>query len=306
MSELRHTIDDYLQIRRSLGFKLEPEGRLLPDFVSFLEQHGASHITAEIALQWATAPCNATIQWWTHRLSIVRQFARFASAIDSDHEVPARDLLPQHKPKKLIPYVYGDDDVKCLIRQAEQLSGLKAKTYATLIGLLYTTGMRVGEAISLNRADINWQQGVLTIRHAKFNKSRELPLHPSTTAVLRQYADVRDSNVCPRGPGFLLSLAGTRLHYKNVHETFLRLVRDTYLNNQQPHRPRIHDLRHTFAIKTLVRWYQDGLDVEPLLPTLSTYLGHVSPSSTYWYLSATSELMEKAAQRLDQSLGVLP
>lgn len=306
MSELRQTVSEYLQIRRSLGFKLGREGRLLPDFVSFLEQQNAVHVSTELALQWATAPSNTTIRWWNTRLTIVRQFSRFASAIDSGHEVPASNLLPQHKSKKLMPYIYSDKDVQCLMCQAERLCGLKAKTYATLIGLLYTTGMRIGEAIRLNCSDINWPQGVLTIRHAKFNKSRQLPLHPSTTAALRQYADVRDSSVCPQGPGFLLSLAGTRLHYKNVHEAFLRLVQDTYLNNQWPHRPRIHDFRHTFAIKTLTRWYQDGLDVDPLLPTLSTYLGHVSPSSTYWYLSATSELMDQAAQRLDQALGVLP
>lgn len=306
MSKLRQTVDNYLQMRRSLGFKLEKEGRLLPDFISFLERHSATHITSDLALQWATAPSNATIQWWARRLTIVRQFAQFVSTIDSDHEVPAKNLLPQYKSAKLVPYVYSDDDIRCLMHKAGGLHELKAKTYSTLLGLLYTTGMRVGEVIDLNNSDINWQQGVLTIHHAKFNKSRQLPLHPSTTAVLRQYADIRDSSVCPHSPSFLLSLAGTRLHYKNVHVTFLSLIRDTYLNDQQPHRPRIHDFRHTFAIRTLTRWYQEDLDVDVLLPSLSTYLGHVSPSTTYWYLSATPELMEQAAKRLDHSLGVLP
>jgi integrase len=306
MTKLRQTVDNYLQIRRTLGFKLERDGRLLPDFISFLEQHNAPHITSDLALQWATAPSNTTIRWWADRLAIVRQFARFVSAIDSDHEVPAKDLLPQYRSAKLVPYVYSDDDIKCLMHKADRLYGLKAETYSTLFGLLYTTGMRVGEVIALNNTDINWQQGVLTIHHAKFSKSRQLPLHPSTTEVLRQYADIRDSSVCPRSPSFLLSLAGTRLHYKNVHETFLSLIRDTYLNDQQPHRPRIHDLRHTFAIKTLTRWYQEDLDVDALLPSLSTYLGHVSPSTTYWYLSATPKLMEQAAKRLDHTLGVLP
>ena len=306
MNELRQTVDHYLQIRRSLGFKLAREGHLLPNFVAFMEQQGAVHITGSLALQWAITSANATIRWQTRRLGIIRQFARFASTIDADHEVPAKDLLPQHKVPKLLPYVYCDDDVKYLMRAADRLYGLKAKTYATLLGLLYTTGMRVGEAISLNNADIDWQHELLTVRHAKFNKSRELPLHPSTMEALRQYADIRDSSVCPRSPSFLLSLAGTRLLYKNVHFVFLKLVQGTYLNDQRPHRPRIHDLRHTFAVRSLARWYQEGLDIEPLLPSLSTYLGHVSPATTYWYLSATPELMDNALDRLDQSLGVLP
>jgi integrase len=184
------------------------------------------------------------------------------------------------------------------------LSGLKAHTYATLIGLLMATGMRVGEVLALDRTDIDWQTGILVVRHAKFGKSRELPLHPTTVQALLTYKGERD-RCLPRqhSPGFLLSLAGTRLLYKNVHFTFLRLLRQAGLAGRRPRRPRIHDMRHTFAIKALLRWHRDGVDVSTHLPALSTYLGHVNPSDTYWYLTATPELLQLAAGRLEHALG---
>jgi len=307
MSKLRPLVDQYLEIRRGLGYKLEREGRLLPDFVSFLHTRSTSHITAALALEWAMASQKATTSWWSMRLSIIRQFARFAHAFDPCHEVPAQDLIPTTGRARRLPYIYDDADIRCLMVRCRCLPGLKAVTYATLFGLLYTTGMRVGEAIGLQRTDVDWQHAVLTIHHAKFDKSRQIPLHPSTMMALQHYVRSRDKAIpCPRDGNFLLSLTGTQLHYKNVHMTFMRLIRSTSLAEQQSTRPRLHDLRHSFAVRTLVQWQQRGLDVEPRLPTLSTYLGHVSPSSTYWYLHATTEMLAPAAQRLDHALGVLP
>lgn len=307
MSRLRHLVNHYLEVRRGLGYKLEREGRLLPDFVSFLQSRHASHITAALALEWATASPLATTRWWSTRLSIVRLFACFANGFDPGHEVPATDLVPTTARSRRVPYIYHDDDIKCLMVHTRCFQGLKAETYATLLGLLYVTGMRVGEAIRLQRTDVDLEQGLLTVRHTKFDKSRQLPLHPGTIKALRQYAKRRDAAVpCPRADNFLLSLAGTQLHYKNVHKTFMHLLLSTHLGQRLPARPRIHDLRHSFAVRTLVQWQQQGLDVEARLPALSTYLGHVCPSGTYWYLHATSEMLVPAAKRLDYALGVLP
>jgi integrase len=183
----------------------------------------------------------------------------------------------------------------------------RAHTYRTLIGLLASTGMRVGEAIDLDRTSLDGVHGVITVRHGKFGKSREVPLHSSTLEALEEYVRHRHRRCSrPVSSAFFLSLAASRLIYRNVHPTFLRLVGWAGLADRKPRRPRIHDLRHTFAVRTLIDWYWAGLDVERQLPILSTYLGHVSPSSTYWYLSAVPELLGVAARRLEESLGELP
>jgi integrase len=307
MSPLAEAVKQYLQLRRGLGYKLEREGRLLPDFVAFVERDGGSHITAERALHWATLPAQATPRWWATRLGMVRQLSRYLGALDPRTEVPSPQLLPTWTSRKQPPYLYADADIAALLGAAQKLDGLKSATYATLFGLLAATGMRVGEALRLDRADVDWRARTLLIRHSKFGKSRELPLHPSTVEALRRYARQRDRFVPrPRSPSFLLSLAGTRLHYKNVHFCFLRLLRRAGLADRQPRRPRIHDLRHTFALKTIADGYRADLDVQARLSVLSTYLGHVCPSHTYWYLSAAPELLQLAAERLDESLGALP
>jgi integrase len=291
-------------MRRALGYKLEREGHLLPDFAAFLECYGVPCITTEYALRWAMMSDSASPRWWACRLSIVRRFALFASAFDARTEIPPHDLLPRTGSRRLTPYVYSQDDILALMAATHRLKGLKAHTYATLFGLLAVTGMRVGEVLALDRTDIDWQAGVLVVQHAKFGKSRALPLHPTTVQALLAYNGERDRYLPQqRSPAFLLSLAGTRLHYKNVHVTFLRLLHQSGLTERRPRRPRIHDLRHTFTIKTLLRWHREGVDVSSHLPALSTYLGHVNPSHTYWYLTATPELLQLAAGRLEQVLG---
>jgi integrase len=307
MSALADAVKQYLELRRGLGYKLEREGHLLPDFVAFIEHDGGSYITAERALHWATLPAQATPKWWATRLGMVRELAKYVSALDSRTEVPSPQLLPTGTPQKLPPYLYTDEQIVALMRAARTLHGLKGVTYATLLGLLATTGMRVGEALHLDRADVDWRERVLLIRRSKFGKSRELPLEPSTVQALRNYARQRDRLLPhPRSPSFLLSLAGTRLHYKNVHFCFLRLLHLAGLADRKPRRPRLHDLRHTFALKTIADSYRAGLNVQVRLSSLSTYLGHVCPSHTYWYLSAAPGLLDLAAERLDSSLGVLP
>jgi integrase len=310
MSGLHRILRDYLALRRSLGFKLEREGALLSDFVAFVEKSGSRVITVPLALAWAKQPSDATPYWWATRLAMVRGFARYARTLDSSHEVPPRDLLPATRSRPL-PYIYSEIDVCALMdathRVYRRRDPFRSHTYRTLIGLLACTGMRVGETIHLDRLDLDPNEGIITVRDGKFGKSREVPLHPSTLDALLEYARHRDRRFPhPKSSAFFLSLAGTRLIYKNVHLTFLRLVEWAGLAQRQPRRPRIHDLRHSFAVHTLADAYHAGLDVERQVPLLSTYLGHVSPSSTYWYLSAVPELLGAAARRLETSLGALP
>jgi integrase/recombinase XerD len=178
---------------------------------------------------------------------------------------------------------------------------LRAATYATVIGLLAATGMRVGETIALDRGDVDLTCALIVVRNGKFGKSRQLPLHPSAIEALTGYADTRD-RLCPapRTPAWFVSTTGTRLIYRNVHFVFHRLTQQAGLRARLPRcRPRPHDLRHTFAVATLLDWYRDGGDVAARMPLLSTYLGHAQPANTYWYLSAAPELLAEAARRLE-------
>jgi len=293
---------DYLALRRSVGFKLETAGQLLPKFIAYLERRHVARITCELALAWATLPPGKP-GLWAVRLSLVRGFARFLHARDPRTEIPPLDLLPQRR-WRATPYLYSPAEISALVRAAESLRPpLMAATYSTILGLLAATGMRRGEVLALDRDDIDWQHGLVLVRNSKFGKSRELPLHPTTLDALRAYARVRD-RLCPRPTtrSFFVSLAGTRLLDHLLHRIFHRLCRTVGIVARAPHcRPRIHDLRHTFAVRTLLEWYRSGADVERKLPLLSTYLGHFDPASTYWYLSAAPELLSLAAQRLERA-----
>jgi integrase len=308
MSALRHALLDYLHLRRSLGYKLSRAEKLLRQFLDYLEAAGAVAITTEHALAWACQPKNIDSGWRSQRLSVVRGFANYLQNIDVHAEVPARDLLPW-RPRRASPYLYTEQDIVALIEAAKTLSSpLRVATYQTLIGLLAVTGMRVGEGINLDRDDFDATHGVLLIRHAKFNKTRELPLHPTTVSALRSYLDRRDrQRLRVRTPALLISPAGTRLLYCNVHSTFKRLVHQAgLLPRTRSCRPRIHDLRHGFAVRTLIEAYRDGADTRQRLTVLSTYLGHVDPAKTYWYLSASPELLGRAAERLERHGGGRP
>lgn len=301
MTALRRALADYLRTRRVLGFKLKREGELLPQFVAYLDERGASFVTTVAAIEWATQPREAAPGWWTQRLVVVRGFAKYLQTIEPKTEVPSLDHLPHHRARSA-PYVYSADDVTALLSAADTLrSPLKTTTYRALLGVLAVTGMRVGEAIALDERDVDRRRAVLVVRKTKFDKSREVPLHASTVEALDRYRQVRD-RLAPRrdSSSFFISTVGSRLIYNNVHETFLRLVYAAGLGKRRP-RPTIHDLRHTFAIQTVLCWYRDGADVEARLPLLSTYLGHVGPSSTYWYLTAVPELLEAATVRLERS-----
>jgi integrase/recombinase XerD len=294
-------LSDYLAMRRALGFKLERQGALMAQFVAYLDSVDATRITTDAVLAWATQPHEASAYWWSCRLRAARLFAKYMINIDPTTEVPPADLLPATR-LRATPFIYSPSDIAALMAAAEKSTNvpLVAANYRTLIGLLVVTGMRVGEAINLDRDDLDLDEGVLVVRQGKFGKSRELVLNPSTMVALRDHASVRQ-RYCPRPrtAALFVSDRGTRLIYKNVHQRFHQLTQAAGLAPRTATcRPRMHDLRHTFAVNTLLGWYRDGTDVQARLPLLSTYLGHVHPGCTYWYLTATPELLALAAQRL--------
>jgi integrase len=307
VSRLAAAADEYLRMRRVLGFKLYHHTWWLPDFVAFVHSQGSSTITAELAVRWAQQPAHGHPNWWAAKLAAIRHFARYYRAYDPRTEVPGADLLPKQKVRHP-PYIYTEDEIGTLLERARRLPRpLQREAYSTLLGLLVVTGMRVGEALALDDPDIDWHRSLLTVRRGKFGKTRLLPLHPSTMAALHRYARVRD-RLCPHRsiPSFFVSSTGRRVILQNLQHVFLRLVRLCRIGQHHPRTPRLHDLRHSFAVKTIREWYSTGVEVEPRMAALATYLGHVCPSSTYWYLTATPDLLALACGRLEQAVRVQP
>ena len=312
MNTLLQALDEYLALRQAMGFQVRDARSLLGRFIAFLEQQEATYITHELALHWATEPRAVQPAEWARRLSLVRGFARYRSATDPRTQIPATGVLP-YQPQRASPYLYSDAEIGQLLQAAEHLpspTGLRAHTYVAAFGLLAVTGMRVGELVGLDNTDVDLTRGHLTIRHGKFGKSRLLPLHPTTRDALYHYVVERDSRYpIPQTPSFLVSEQGTRLSNWALRRTFVTLSRQIGLRGPaDSHGPRLHDFRHRFAVAVLLRWYREGVDVERHLPELSTYLGHVKVSDTYYYLSATPELLQLAMNRLehDRPQGVWP
>jgi integrase/recombinase XerD len=305
MNTLRQAAQEYLTMRRSLGYKLQEAGKRLLDFITFMEQRRASYITQSLALAWAKQPSDVQPGEWARRLSCVRSFARHRSATDPRTQIPPAALLP-YRPKRAQPYMYSDEEIKELLRAALKLpakSGLRPWTYHCLFGLLSVTGLRVGEAQNLELQDVDLRAGVLTIRGAKFGKSRLVPLHASTRRVLADYIARREQVWANRPVSSYLFVSnwGNRLDGGDIRRTFYALSRQIGLRGPSDSRgPRLHDMRHGFASKTLLRWYRAGENAEQRLPILSAYLGHVHWSDTFWYLSALPELMHEAMSRLER------
>jgi integrase len=304
MSALGRHVEEYLALRRSFGFKLEREEQLLAQFVCYTETAGEEHLTSELAIAWAKLPVAASPNHWAKRLGVVRCFAVYLATIDPVTEMPPSGIFPtkRHRPA---PYLFSEPDVERVLQAARGLSpALRAATHEALFGLLAVSGMRIGEATGLARADVDLESGVITIRHAKFDRTRLVPLHDSTTAALSVYATTRD-RLCarPRADVFFCSSVGTALDRSGVDKTFRKITTALGLRTATI-RPRVHDLRHGFAVRTLVDWQRQGVAIDRHLATLSGYLGHVAPSDTYWYLSAVPELMTLAAERLDARFGM--
>jgi integrase len=303
VSALSAHVADYLRLRRALGFKLERAGHLLPQLVAYLEAAGAATVTSDLAIAWARLPQHAQPNHWAQRLAIARGFARYLQALDPATQVPPPGVFAtrRHRPT---PFLWSQRDICRLLESTRALRpALRAASYEALLGLLATCGMRVGEATGLDRDDVDLRAGLITIRHAKFDRPRLVPLHPTVTEALSRYATERD-RLCPRPHcrAFFVSSAGTRLDRSGVDKTLRKITTSLGIRTETVH-PRAHDLRHSFAVDTLIRWQLSGLSVDEHIATLSTYLGHVSPADTYWYLSASPELMGLAAERLHARFG---
>jgi len=300
MNKLKKAVRNYINLRRSLGYKMREALPLLMDFVSFLNEHDADHISIPLALEWARQNPNAQPAHWAQRLTNVRCFARYWSATDPRTEIPPWNLLP-HPPKRAHLHLYTNDEIRQLLQSARALGGLRGQTYCCLFGLLAVTGLRISEAMNLRSDEVDLRQGIVLVTGAKFGKTRLVPLHPSTVKVLASYVRQRDRAFNRDLPRFFISTRGCRMEIGKVHRTFYKLSRQIGLRGPQAsHGPRLHDFRHRFAVETLLEWYRSGNDVERRLPVLSTYLGHVDVRDTYWYLTVCPELMGLAVKRLER------
>lgn len=307
MNELRDALEEYLAIRRSLGFKLHTDARILRTFVVFAERDGSDHITVALVLRWIAQPSRAQAPRRAKCLSVVRCFARWWSATDPRTQVPPQDLLPLRMNLRRRPHAYDEDDVPRLLTEAARLpsrKGLRGLTFVTFLGVIAATGLRLSEALALDRGDVDLQKALLTIRRTKFGKDRVIPVHPTTRQALAEYAAERD-RILRRfsGPAFFVAETGRRLTEWAARYAFARISQRIGLRRPVPHYgcgrgPRLHDLRHRFAVRTLVDWYRAGVNVDQEMPKLAAYLGHGSVASTYWYLEAVPELLLLATERL--------
>jgi integrase len=314
MNTLREASEQYLRLRRELGYKLREPAGLLRNFVAFAEREGADHVSTDLALRWAQQSPGAQPATWAGRLGVVRRFAVWLSAKDRRTEVPPAGLLPCRYRRKR-PYLYSDKEIENIVRAAGRLpsaAGLKGRTFATIFGLLAVTGLRVSEALALDRQDVDLKEGILRVRRTKFGKSRLVAVHESTRQILADYARARDRVVQrPATEAFFLSERGRRVTEWAARYNFAKVSREVGLraattNCRHGRGPRLHDMRHRFAICTLLGWYRAGTDVEREIPKLATYLGHVHVNETYWYLEAIPELLELATRRLESAKEAKP
>lgn len=308
MNTLAEALKEYIAIRRALGFDLRHTARTLPQFVSFLDREEVPFITTKLALRWAQEKVDASSTTRADRLAMVRRFAVWRSAVDPRTEIPPPGLLPSRY-QRPVPYIYSEDEIERIISSAGSLpsaKGLRSLTCSTLFGLLAVSGMRVSEAVALDRDDVDLQTGVLSIRRGKFGKSRFIPIHSTTRYLLDDYSNRRDA-ILPAltAPAFFVSDRGRRMTKWSAQDNFVKVLRAIGLRSHGDghrfgHGPRLHDLRHRFAVSTLVHWYRSGADVEREIPKLATYLGHTQPDSVYWYLQATPELLQLATERSER------
>jgi integrase len=307
MSTLHKAVEEYLSVRRALGYDLSTAATQLRGFASFLERNDTDFVTISLALRWAQHESRSTQPpTWADRLTVVRKFAAWRSLTDARTEIPPRGLLPQRRRRKP-PYIYSDTEIERIVARAAQLPsplGLRGPTYSTLFALLATTGLRLGETLALTLQDVDFENGVIFIRKSKLGKARYVPIHKSTKLALARYAATRDRILPHRSDDtFFVTERGRRFGHGIVEWSFAKVLSEIGLRAYFPLRgprgrgPRLHDMRHRFATSCLLAWYRDGLDVERELPKLATYLGHAHVRYSYWYLEAIPELLQLATER---------
>lgn len=303
---MQSLVQMYLQERRSAGFALEVPGKVLMGFARFSDQrrhHGP--ITEQLILDWVQGCAKrATPFTWARRLQTIRPFTRFCSRLDRTTYIPEQSFFGRAK-RRLTPHVYTDLEIADLLRAAGELAPagtLRPETYKTLFGLIVATGLRLSEALKLQFADLDFVRGVLTVRQTKFAKSRLVPLHPSVTVALSNYALVRQ-NAIPTALNsyFFVGSSGTALPKSTVHTVFQRLRKRLGWMARGSHLfPRIHDLRHTFICRRVQLWHEQGTDIDHAMLALATYVGHAKVSDTYWYLTAVPDLMAVASRTFEE------
>jgi integrase len=298
-------VEDYLALRHDLGFDVEQLGWLLRDFGRYTERtEHRGPLTVDLAVRWALSSGPGDPARAERRLGAVRQFARHRAAFDPATEVAPTGLLGRIPGRKQ-PHIYSDAEISALLRECSRLrprGGLRPTTYVAFFSLLASTGLRLSEARCLERHDVDLTRGLLTIRMSKFRKSRLVPLHPTSVQALTRYAARRDT--CPgvpRSEFFFCTDQAPSLDRFAIEKTFSSVRRRLgWTARGRARRPHIHDLRHTFAVRRLLRWYEAGVDLDRKILALATYLGHAKASHTYWYLSAVPELMAVTGQRFEQ------
>ena len=270
---LQQPLEDYLTIRGQLGYQLQSSGRLLAGFVEFVEQSGARTITTELAVAWARQPQGVAPIRWSQRLGMVRGFASYLATIDPDTEVPPADVLSARQ-QRVAPYIYSPQEIAALMDAAGDLwPPVRAATMRTAIGLLAASGMRIGEMLALDAADVDIEDGVITVT-GKWAKQRQVPVHPTTVQALRAYQQTRDEYRPLRPTNALfITRHGDRLTKGAFLKAFRALLITVGLEGAGAReRPRPHDIRHAFTVRTLINWHHAGVDVRRELPKLSTYL----------------------------------
>lgn len=306
MSTLCKELDHYLTVRRSLGYSLKTAEQNLRKFISFAEQQDAEYLSTALFLRWQEAFGSANRQTWSRRLGMVRLFAQWLHCIDSKHEVPPQALIPTRY-RRARPYIYSDEEIRRIVETAAELTsinGIRALTCSTLFGLIAVTGLRISEALSLDVADVDLEAGLITLRRGKLGKARLVPVSDSTTIRLGAYAKERDRLLGAPSKPFFVSDHGQRLTDCGARYNFAAVCQSIGLRPAQKFKkhgrgPRIHDLRHTFAVRTLVNWYRAGNDPAREMIKLTTYLGHTDPVHTYWYIEAVPELLDLASRRVE-------
>jgi integrase/recombinase XerD len=306
MNKLSKFLREYLSVRRQLGYDLKRVEAMLLSFISFLKKKKAYHITNQLALEFATANSRASPSWQSRRLGVIRQFASYLHTFDARTEIPSKELLPFSYHRRP-PYIFTDSDITNLLEtfQSSMAQGaMEAHAYFVLFGLIAVTGMRTGEALALKNNSVDLSRGIITINESKYKKSRKIPIHSSVLKILRKYSRCKDKHLRKKASDyFFVNIRGTKLNKTDTYHAFRKAYTLSGIGKDAKYRPRIVDLRHRFAIKTLVNCYRRRINPETVIPTLSMYLGHENPKHTYWYLTATEELMSLIGKRIEEKFG---